>query len=51
MIDNELLWDGIKVFIFGFGGVFVNMTILFAILKLIGGAVPTIEKRRNNGKG
>lgn len=50
MIDNELLWNGIKVFIFGFGGVFVNMAILFAILKLIGGVVPAVERRGNKKK-
>jgi Na+-transporting methylmalonyl-CoA/oxaloacetate decarboxylase gamma subunit len=50
MIDNELLWNGVKVFVFGFGGVFVNMAILFAILKLIGAIIPAVEKRRNNGE-
>jgi len=47
MIDNELLWSGVKVFAFGFGGVCVNMTILFGILRLVGLVIPAVEKRRN----
>lgn len=46
MANSELLWDGIKVFVFGFGGVFINMGILLGILKMVGIIVPAVERRR-----
>ena len=42
---TDLIWDGVKVFVFGFGGVVVNMAILMLVLKALGVLAPALGKK------